>query len=191
MRRRTLIPVTLELGGKSPNIFFDDVHAKDDDFFDKAIEGFVMFALNQREVCTCPSRGLVQESIYDKFMERALKRVDAISQGSPLDPSTMIGAQASSEQMEKILSYFDIGRKEGRGADRPPAQHARGRVCGRLLHQADRVQGPQQDARLPGGNLRAGRFGDTFKTDEEALSIANDTLYDLGAGVRSHDANRC
>src|SRR5271163_4781204 len=110
---QNLIPVTLELGGKSPNIFFDDVGAKDDDFFDKAIEGFVMFALNQGEVCTCPSRALIQESIYDRFMERALKRVDAIVQGSPLDPATMIGAQASSEQMEKILAYFDIGKKEG------------------------------------------------------------------------------
>src|SRR6202165_2632772 len=110
---QNLIPVTLELGGKSPNIFFSDVCAEDDDFFDKAIEGFVMFALNQGEVCTCPSRALIQESLYDRFMERALQRVDAIAQGSPLDPSTMIGAQASSEQMEKILSYFDIGRKEG------------------------------------------------------------------------------
>jgi aldehyde dehydrogenase len=132
---QNLIPVTLELAGKSPNIFFDDVCAKDDDFFDKAIEGFVMFALNQGEVCTCPSRALVQESIYDKFMERALKRVDAISQGSPLDPSTMIGAQASSEQMEKILSYFDIGRKEGAevliGGERNMAAITSSRPCSR------------------------------------------------------------
>jgi aldehyde dehydrogenase len=102
---QNLIPVTLELGGKSPNIFFDDVMAKDDDFFDKALEGFTMFALNQGEVCTCPSRALVQESIYERFIERAIKRVAAIKQGSPLDPQTMIGAQASSEQMDKILSY--------------------------------------------------------------------------------------
>src|SRR6202453_1230721 len=108
-----IIPVTLELGGKSPNIFFADVLNEDDDFFDKAIEGFVMFALNQGEVCTCPSRALIQESIYDRFMDRALKRVAAITQGSPLDPATMLGAQASSEQMEKILSYIDIGRAEG------------------------------------------------------------------------------
>ncbi|MHB8229155.1 MAG: aldehyde dehydrogenase, partial [Vulcanimicrobiaceae bacterium] len=100
---QNLIPVTLELGGKSPNIFFADVMAHDDDFFDKALEGFAMFALNQGEVCTCPSRALVQESIYDKFMERAIKRVQAIKQGNPLDPTTMIGAQASSEQLEKIL----------------------------------------------------------------------------------------
>src|SRR5215218_8298689 len=110
---QNLIPVTLELGGKSPNIFFADVMAEDDDFFDKAIEGFAMFALNQGEVCTCPSRALIHESIFDRFMERALKRVEAIVQGDPLDPATMIGAQASSEQMQKILSYIDIGREEG------------------------------------------------------------------------------
>ncbi|RUX35218.1 aldehyde dehydrogenase family protein, partial [Mesorhizobium sp. M4A.F.Ca.ET.050.02.1.1] len=110
---QNLIPVTLELGGKSPNIFFQDVTAEDDDFFDKAIEGFVMFALNQGEVCTCPSRALVHEKIYDRFIERALKRVEAIVQGDPLDPATMIGAQASNEQLQKILSYFDVGRQEG------------------------------------------------------------------------------
>ena len=157
---QNLIPVTLELGGKSPNIFFKDVVAEDDDFFDKAIEGFVMFALNQGEVCTCPSRALIHEAIYDRFMERALKRVEAIVQGDPLDPATMIGAQASSEQMEKILSYIDIGRQEGaEGADRRRAQPAAGRSGGRLLRQADGVQGPQQDAHLPGGDLRAGRLG--------------------------------
>ena len=109
---QNLIPVTLELGGKSPNIFFADVMAEDDDFLDKAIEGFVMFALNQGEVCTCPSRALIHESIYDRFIEKALARVAAINQGDPLDMQTMIGAQASSEQMEKILSYFDIARQE-------------------------------------------------------------------------------
>ncbi|MCB1507639.1 MAG: aldehyde dehydrogenase family protein, partial [Hyphomicrobiaceae bacterium] len=108
-----LIPVTLELGGKSPNIFFSDVAREDDAFFDKAIEGFVMFALNQGEVCTCPSRALVQEDIYERFMERAIARTEAIVQGDPRDAATMIGAQASSEQKEKILSYLDIGRKEG------------------------------------------------------------------------------
>src|SRR6201988_3467855 len=110
---QNLIPVTLELGGKSPNIFFSDVLAEHDDFLDKAIEGFVMFALNQGEVCTCPSRALVHESIYERFMEKALKRVAAIRQGNPLDKSTMIGAQASGEQLEKILSYLDLGRQEG------------------------------------------------------------------------------
>ena len=108
-----LIPVTLELGGKSPNIFFADVMAEDDDFLDKTFEGFTMFALNQGEVCTCPSRALAQRSIYDKFMEKAVARVNKIKQGNPLDPSTMIGAQASNDQLEKILSYVDIGKKEG------------------------------------------------------------------------------
>src|SRR5690349_4559386 len=110
---QNLIPVTLELGGKSPNIFFDDVLADDDDFFDKALEGFAMFALNQGEVCTCPSRALVHEKIYDRFMERALQRVAAIRQGHPLDAKTMIGAQASKEQLDKILSYVHIGKQEG------------------------------------------------------------------------------
>jgi aldehyde dehydrogenase len=110
---QNLIPVTLELGGKSPNIFFEDVMDADDDFFDKCLEGFAMFALNQGEVCTCPSRVLVQESIYEKFIERALERVAKIKQGNPLDPNTMIGAQASQEQLEKILSYIDIGKQEG------------------------------------------------------------------------------
>ena len=157
---QNLIPVTLELGGKSPNIFFKDVVAEDDDFFDKAIEGFVMFAFNQGEVCTCPSRALIHESIFDRFMERALKRVEAIVQGDPLDPATMIGAQASSEQMQKILSYIDIGREEGAqvltGGTR---NRTAGRSCRRLLCQADGVQGQQQDADLPGGDLRTGGFG--------------------------------
>jgi aldehyde dehydrogenase len=108
-----IIPVTLELGGKSPNIFFADVMAADDEFFDKALEGFAMFALNQGEVCTCPSRALVQESIYDRFMDRAVARTKKIKMGHPLDMTTMIGAQASTDQLEKILSYFDIGRQEG------------------------------------------------------------------------------
>src|SRR6202051_4242891 len=110
---QNIIPVTLELGGKSPNIFFADVMDQDDEFLDKALEGFAMFALNQGEVCTCPSRALVQESIYDKFMERAVARVEKIKQGHPLDMTTMLGAQASNDQLEKILSYFDIGKQEG------------------------------------------------------------------------------
>ena len=109
----SLIPATLELGGKSPNVFFADIMDKDDSFLDKAIEGLVLFAFNQGEVCTCPSRALIQESIYDKFMERVLKRVAAIKQGNPLDTDTMIGAQASKEQLTKILSYLDLGVQEG------------------------------------------------------------------------------
>ncbi len=137
-----IIPVTLELGGKSPNIFFADVMEADDDYFDKALEGFTMFALNQGEVCTCPSRALIQESIYDKFMERAIARVKAVKAGHPLDPTTMIGAQASTDQLEKILSYMDIGRKGRRqGSDRRRARHDGRRAEGRLLRPADRLPG--------------------------------------------------
>jgi aldehyde dehydrogenase len=189
---QNLIPVTLELGGKSPNVFFKDVTAEDDDFFDKAIEGFVMFALNQGEVCTCPSRALIHESIYDRFMERALKRVDAIVQGSPLDPATMIGAQASSEQMEKILAYFDIGKKEGAqiliGGERNmlEGQYAGGYYIKPTVFKGhNKMRIFQEEIFGPVVSVT------TFKTDEEALSIANDTLYGLGAGIWSRDANRC
>ena len=189
---QNLIPVTLELGGKSPNIFFEDVLDADDAFFDKAIEGFVMFAFNQGEVCTCPSRALIQESIYDRFMERALKRVAAIKQGNPLDPETMVGAQASSEQLEKILSYFDIGRQEG----------AEVLAGGARAEQEGELQGGYyvQPTVLKGHNrmrvFQEEIFGPvvsvtTFKDDAEALEIANDTLYGLGAGIWSRDANRC
>ncbi len=189
---QNLIPVTLELGGKSPNIFFEDVADHDDDFFDKAIEGFVMFALNQGEVCTCPSRALIHEKIYDRFMERALKRVEAIVQGDPLDPATMIGAQASSEQLDKILSYFDIGRQEGAqvltgGARNDlPGDLAGGfYVKPTVLKGHNRMRVFQEEIFGPVVSVT------TFTDDAEALSIANDTLYGLGAGVWSRDANRC
>jgi aldehyde dehydrogenase len=189
---QNLIPVTLELGGKSPNIFFKDVAAEDDDFFDKAIEGFVMFALNQGEVCTCPSRALVHEAIFDRFMERALGRVAAIKQADPRDPATMIGAQASKEQLEKILSYIDIGRNEGAkllaGGKRADLG---GDLTGGFYVQPTVFQGNNK-MRI----FQEEIFGPvvsvtTFKTDDEALAIANDTLYGLGAGVWSRDANRC
>ena len=189
---QNLIPVTLELGGKSPNIFFQDVTAEDDDFFDKAIEGFVMFALNQGEVCTCPSRALVHEKIYDRFMERALKRVEAIVQGDPLDPATMIGAQASGEQLEKILSYFDIGRQEGAEVLTGGEQnHLPGDLAGGYYVKPTVFKGHNK-MRI----FQEEIFGPvvsvtTFKDDDEALSIANDTLYGLGAGIWSRDANRC
>jgi len=186
-----LIPVTLELGGKSPNIFFADVMERDDAFFDKALEGFTMFALNQGEVCTCPSRALIQESIYDRFMERALKRVAAIKQGSPLDAATMIGAQASSEQLEKILSYLDIGRQEG-------AQVLIGGERQQL--DGDLADGYYVKPTVFRGHNKMRIFQEeifgpvvsvtTFKDEEEALAIANDTLYGLGAGVWSRDMNR-
>jgi aldehyde dehydrogenase len=189
---QNLIPVTLELGGKSPNIFFEDVMAADDDYLDKAIEGFVMFALNQGEVCTCPSRALIHEKIYDRFMERALKRVEAIVQGDPLDPNTMIGAQASSEQLEKILSYFDIGRAEGAevligGArNELPGDLAGGYyVKPTVLKGHNKMRVFQEEIFGPVVSVT------TFKDDAEALEIANDTLYGLGAGVWSRDANRC
>src|SRR5262245_22549926 len=156
---QNLIPVTLELGGKSPNIFFADVCDKNDAFFDKALEGFVMFALNQGEVCTCPSRALIQESIYDRFMARALERVAQIKQGNPLDAGTMIGAQASTEQVDKILSYIHIGKEEGAKVLAGRARRAARRARGRLLRQADRVRGAEPDAHLPGGDLRPRGIG--------------------------------
>jgi aldehyde dehydrogenase len=189
---QNLIPVTLELGGKSPNIFFADVMAEDDDYLDKALEGFAMFALNQGEVCTCPSRALVHEKIYDRFMEKALKRVAAIKQGNPLDMSTMIGAQASSEQLEKILSYMDIGRQEGAevliGGERNMLE---GELAGgfyvkpTVLKGHNRMRVFQEEIFGPVVSVT------TFKDDDEALEIANDTLYGLGAGVWSREANRC
>jgi aldehyde dehydrogenase len=188
---QNLIPVTLELGGKSPNIFFSDVAAEDDDFLDKAIEGFVMFALNQGEVCTCPSRALIHEKIYDRFMEKAIKRVEAIVQGDPLDPATMIGAQASSEQLEKILSYLDIGKQEGAevltGGERNelPGDLAGGYyVKPTVFKGTNKMRVFQEEIFGPVVSVT------TFRDDEEALSIANDTLYGLGAGVWTRDGNR-
>ncbi len=188
---QNLIPVTLELGGKSPNIFFADVMAEDDDFLDKAIEGFVLFAFNQGEVCTCPSRALIQESIYEKFMDKALKRVAAIVQGNPLDPNTMIGAQASSEQLEKILSYIDIGKQEG-------AEVLIGGEQNKL--DGDLAGGYYVKPTVFKGHNRMRVFQEeifgpvvsvtTFKDEADAVSIANDTLYGLGAGVWSRDASR-
>lgn len=185
---QNLIPVTLELGGKSPNIFFADVCERDDEFFDKAIEGFAMFALNQGEVCTCPSRALIQESIYDRFMERALDRVASAHQGNPLDSGTKIGAQASAEQLEKILSYIDVGRQEG----------AECLIGGeRNVLEGDLAGGYYVKPTVFRGHNRMRIFQEeifgpvvavtTFRDPEEALTIANDTLYGLGAGVWTRD----
>jgi aldehyde dehydrogenase len=188
---QNIIPVTLELGGKSPNIFFADVMNEDDAFFDKALEGFTMFALNQGEVCTCPSRALIQESVYERFMERALKRVKAIKQGNPLDASTMLGAQASSEQMEKILSYLDIGKQEG-------AEALAGGKAAKL--EGDLKNGYYIEPTVFKGHNKMRIFQEeifgpvvsvtTFKDEDDALAIANDTLYGLGAGVWTRDMNR-
>jgi aldehyde dehydrogenase len=185
-----LIPVTLELGGKSPNIFFADVMAEEDDFFDKVLEGFTMFALNQGEVCTCPSRALVQRSIYDKFMEKAIARVNKIKQGNPLDADTMMGAQASNDQLEKILSYVDIGKKEG-------AKLLTGGE--RLKLEGELAEGYYMQPTVFEGNNKMRIFQEEifgpvlsvtpFEDEEEALAIANDTLYGLGSGVWTRDSN--
>ncbi|MCR9237187.1 MAG: aldehyde dehydrogenase family protein [Alphaproteobacteria bacterium] len=187
-----IIPCTLELGGKSPNVFFKDIMDEDDAFLDKAIEGLVLFAFNQGEVCTCPSRALIHEDIYDEFMARCLKRIEAIVQGDPLDPNTMVGAQASSEQFEKILSYMDIGLKEGAelligGAEAKQT----GDLSGGYYIEPTVFNGTN-DMRI----FQEEIFGPvlsvcTFKSDEEAMEIANDTLYGLGAGVWSRNINKC
>jgi len=185
-----LIPASLELGGKSPNVFFADIMDRDDGFLDKAIEGLVLFAFNQGEVCTCPSRALIQESIYDKFMERVLPRVRAIKQGNPLDSETMLGAQASKVQLDKILSYMDIGKQEG-------AQVLTGGHQANL--SGDLAGGYYVEPTLLKGHNKMRVFQEeifgpvlavtTFKDEADALAQANDTLYGLGAGVWSRNGN--
>jgi len=187
---QNIIPVTLELGGKSPNIFFKSIMDADDDFFDKCLEGAVMFALNQGEVCTCPSRILVEESIYEAFIERVVERTKAVKMGHPLDPSTMMGAQASNDQYEKILNYIQIGKEEGAEV-----------LCGGgAMHQEALENGFYiQPTILKGHNkmrvFQEEIFGPvvcvtTFKDEAEALEIANDTLYGLGAGVWTRDMHQ-
>ncbi len=187
---QNIIPVTLELGGKSPNIFFKDVMDADDAFLDKALEGFAMFALNQGEVCTCPSRALIHEDIYEAFIEKAIARVEAIKQGDPLDPTTMVGAQASEQQLKKILSYLKIGKDEGAevltGGDQAVLKDD---LAGGYYVKPTVFKGTN-DMRV----FQEEIFGPvlavtTFKTLEEAIAIANDTEYGLGAGVWSRDMN--
>lgn len=187
---QNVIPVTLELGGKSPNIFFADVMDKEDAFFDKALEGFTLFAFNQGEVCTCPSRALIQESIYERFMERAIKRVEAICTGNPLDPNTQMGAQVSAGQMKTILDYIEIGKQEG-------AQVLTGGERKKLEDSINKGYYLQPTILLGKNNMRVFQeeiFGPvlavtTFKDMDEALEIANDTPYGLGAGVWSRNGN--
>ncbi|WP_424930037.1 aldehyde dehydrogenase [Amaricoccus tamworthensis] len=187
-----LIPVTLELGGKSPNIFFSDVMAQDDAFLDKAVEGFVLFAFNQGEVCTCPSRALIQEDIYEAFIERCIARVKAIKQGDPRDPATMVGAQASAEQQEKILSYLTIGVEEG-------AEVLTGGAAAQMTGDLENGFYIQPTILKGHNKMRVFQeeiFGPvvsvtTFKDAGEAMALANDTMYGLGAGVWSRDMNTC
>lgn len=185
-----IIPVTLELGGKSPNIFFKDVFDQQDAFADKALEGFTMFALNQGEVCTCPSRALVQQSFYGEFIERAVERTKQIKQGNPLDTETMIGAQASSDQLEKILSYIDIGKQEGAevltGGERNvlPGDLADGYYVKPTIFAGNNSMRIFQEE-IFGPVVSVTSFADF----DEALAIANDTLYGLGAGVWTRDIN--
>jgi len=185
-----IIPVTLELGGKSPNIFFESVMAEDDNFLDKAIEGLVLFAFNQGEVCTCPSRALIQESIYTEFMDRCLKRIEAISMGETLDPATMMGAQVSNDQYEKILNYIDIGKQEG----------AEVLIGGGAYANETYPNGYYIQPTVFKGNNKMRIFQEeifgpvlcvtTFSDEAEALEIANDTLYGLGAGVWTRDIHQ-
>jgi aldehyde dehydrogenase len=187
---QNLIPVTLELGGKSPNIFFSDVMAAHDDFQDKALEGFTMFALNQGEVCTCPSRSLIQADIYDEFLELAAIRTKAVRQGDPLDSETMLGSQASNDQLEKILSYIEIGKDEGAkiitGGERAELG---GDLSGGFYMQPT-IFGGNNKMRIFQEEIFGPVVAVTSFTDyDDALSIANDTLYGLGAGVWSRDGN--
>lgn len=187
---KNIIPVTLELGGKSPNIFFESVMDADDEFFDKCLEGAVMFALNQGEVCTCPSRLLVQESIYDDFIKRVVERTEAIKLGHPLSPDTMMGAQASNDQYEKILNYINIGKEEG----------CEVLTGGEAAHNDGLSGGFYVKPTILKGNNKMRVFQEeifgpvvcvtTFKDEAEALEIANDTLYGLGAGVWTRDTHQ-
>jgi aldehyde dehydrogenase len=187
---QNIIPVTLELGGKSPNIFFEDVAAHNDAFYDKALEGFTMFALNNGEVCTCPSRALIQSSIYDSFLGDAKARTEAIVAGNPLDTGTMIGAQASNDQLEKILSYIDIGKAEGAkvltGGDRIDlgGELSDGYYVQPTIFEGDNSMRIFQEE-IFGPVVSVTRF----EGPDDAMKIANDTLYGLGAGVWSRDIN--
>lgn len=185
-----IIPVSMELGGKSPNIFFKSVMSEDDEFLDKAIEGAVLFALNQGEVCTCPNRMLVHEAIYDEFIQRVIERTKQIRVGNPLDQNTMMGAQASNEQFNKVLSYIEIGQKEG-------AELLTGGAAKYVNSGCEK--GYYIEPTILKGNNKMGVFQEeifgpvlsvaTFKTTEEAIQIANDTSFGLGAGVWTRDAH--
>ncbi|MEM8499623.1 MAG: aldehyde dehydrogenase family protein [Pseudomonadota bacterium] len=188
---KTLIPSTVELGGKSPNVYFEDVMAQEDEFVSKCIEGVLLGFFNQGEVCTCPSRALVQETIYDDFIERVLARAQNIQQGDPFDTDTMIGAQASQEQFEKIMSYMEVARNEGAefllGGNKASVE---GDLSGGFYVEPTLLKG-NNDMRIFQEEIFGPTLGiTTFKTEEEALEIANATEYGLGAGVWTRDTNR-
>ena len=187
---QNLIPSTTELGGKSPNIFFADVMEHDDAFLDKAIEGLVLYAFNKGEVCTCPSRALIQESIYDKFMERCLQRIRKITQGNPLDTATMLGPQVSAQQLEKIQGYVEIGAQEGAkcliGGER---NQLSGDLAGGYYFQPTVLKGHNKMRVFQEEIFGPVLAVTTFKDEAEALAIANDTLYGLGAGVWTRNGN--
>lgn len=186
-----IIPVTLELGGKSPNVFFSSVMDHDDEFLDKAIEGAVLFALNQGEICTCPSRLLIQEDIYDAFIERVIERVNAIKTGNPLDPTVMMGAQASQIQKDKIMSYINLGKEEGAEVLTGGDANSLGEGCENGFYIKPTLFKGHNKMRI----FQEEIFGPvlavtTFKDEEEAIAIANDTIYGLGAGVWTRDAHQ-
>jgi aldehyde dehydrogenase len=186
----TIIPMTLELGGKSPNIFFADVMDRDDEFLDKALEGFALFAFNKGEVCSCPSRALVQESIFERFMEKAVARVARIRVGDPLDPTTQMGAQCSSGQLEKILNYVDVGKQEGaRLATGGERVHLSGDLAKGYFMQPTVFVGHNQMRIFQEEIFGPVLSVTTFKDRDDAIKIGNDTLYGLGAGVWSRDLN--
>lgn len=186
-----IIPVTLELGGKSPNIFFNSVMDADDEFLDKAVEGAVLFALNQGEICTCPSRLLIQEDIYDKFIERVIARVEAIKMGNPLDKTVMMGAQASKIQFDKISSYLKLGKEEGAELLTGGApQQLEGELSGGYYIQPTLFKGYNKMRIFQEEIFGPVLAVTTFKDEQEAIDIANDTLYGLGAGVWTRDAHQ-
>jgi aldehyde dehydrogenase len=187
---QNIIPVTLELGGKSPNIFFADVIAADDEFLDKAVEGLVLYAFNKGEVCTCPSRALIQESIYDEFMARALDRIAKIRQGNPLDTGTQLGPQNSAQQLQKISSYVDIGRAEGAevliGGTRA---NVGGDFADGYFYEPTVLKGHNKMRVFQEEIFGPVLAVTTFTGEADALAIANDTLYGLGAGVWTRDGS--
>ena len=188
---QNIIPSTTELGGKSPNIFFADVMAEDDDFLDKAVEGLVLYAFNKGEVCTCPSRALIEESIYDEFMERCLARIAQIRQGHPLDPATQLGPQVSTAQLEKIENYVKVGLEEGAelliGGQRAVLD---GELEGGFYFEPTVFKGHNKMRIFQEEIFGPVLAVTTFKDEAEALEIANDTMYGLGAGVWTRDTSK-